>query len=214
MVLWDRSRPVLQSRVNFGRPTIESATNVALTFCLERFRQMPPSPCALPLRRQFFEPPLGTVSSADEIYCPDTTNLGEARPSREIKFPGVAYMKPTRFLMLLALSVLAVPALFGQTQRPLSNADIVHRTTQGFDAALIVKDFQASNTDFDTSPQALINLKSAGVDKSVLEAMLAHNPRNPPAPWKPSVAARQRTPPNHLAAPRPDACLRKGSWLL
>jgi len=88
-------------------------------------------------------------------------------------------MKPTRFLMLLALSILAVPALFGQTQRPLTNADIVNMTTQGFDAALIVKDIQASNTDFDTSPQALINLKSAGVDKSVLEAMLAAQSAKP-----------------------------------
>ncbi len=41
-------------------------------------------------------------------------------------------------------------------------------TTQGFDAALIVKDIQSSSTDFGTSPQALINLKNAGVDKSVL----------------------------------------------
>ena len=52
-------------------------------------------------------------------------------------------------------------------------------TAQGFDAALIVKDIQSSNTDFDTSPQALITLKNAGVDKSVLEAMLAAQSAKP-----------------------------------
>ena len=46
-------------------------------------------------------------------------------------------------------------------------------TTQGFEPTLIVKDIQSSSTEFDTSPQALINLKNAGVDHSVLEAMLA-----------------------------------------
>ncbi len=61
-------------------------------------------------------------------------------------------MKPARFLVRLALTVVAVPASFAQTQKPLSNADIINMTTQGFDAALIVKDIQSSSTDFDTSP--------------------------------------------------------------
>jgi hypothetical protein len=82
-------------------------------------------------------------------------------------------MKPARFLVLLALSVLIVPASFAQTQKPLTNADIINMTTQGFDAALIVKDIESSSTDFDTSTQALITLKNAGVNQSVLEAMLA-----------------------------------------
>lgn len=88
-------------------------------------------------------------------------------------------MKPARFLVLLALTVVAVPASFAQTQKPLVNADVINMTTQGFDAALIVKDIQSSTTDFDTSPQALITLKNAGVDKSVLEAMLAAQSAKP-----------------------------------
>jgi len=88
-------------------------------------------------------------------------------------------MKPLHFLVLLALTVFAVPASFAQTQKPLTNTDIINMTAQGFDAALIVKDIQSSNTDFDTSPQALITLKNAGVDKSVLEAMLAAQSAKP-----------------------------------
>jgi hypothetical protein len=52
-------------------------------------------------------------------------------------------------------------------------------TTQGFEPTLIVKDIQSSSTEFDTSPQALINLKNAGVDHSVLEAMLAAQSAKP-----------------------------------
>src|SRR5271167_809902 len=87
-------------------------------------------------------------------------------------------MKLLRFLVLLALTA-AGPASFAQTQKPLTNADIINMTGQGFDAALIVKDIQSSGTDFDTSPQALITLKNAGVDKSVLEVMLAAGSAKP-----------------------------------
>jgi hypothetical protein len=72
-----------------------------------------------------------------------------------MKFSGAAAMKPFCFLLLLVLNVFAVPASYAQTQNALSNADISNMTTQGFDAALIVKDIQSSSTDFDTSTQAL-----------------------------------------------------------
>ncbi|HVS86613.1 MAG TPA: hypothetical protein VHF01_00175 [Candidatus Acidoferrum sp.] len=82
-------------------------------------------------------------------------------------------MKLHSLLMLLALTVCAVTGSVGQTQKPLTNADIINMTKQGFDPSLIVKDIRSSSTDFDTSPQALIDLKNAGVDKSVMEAMLS-----------------------------------------
>jgi hypothetical protein len=75
--------------------------------------------------------------------------------------------------MVLALNICAVCGSLAQMQKPLTNADIVNMTKQGFDPGLIVKDIQSSATDFDTSPQELINLKNAGVDKSVMEAMLS-----------------------------------------
>ncbi len=84
-----------------------------------------------------------------------------------------------RSLMLLALTICAVCVSLAQTQKPLTNADIVNMTKQGFDPSLIVKDIQSSTTDFDTSPQELINLKNAGVDKSVMEAMLSAQAKKP-----------------------------------
>jgi hypothetical protein len=88
-------------------------------------------------------------------------------------------MKPIGLLVLLAISIAVAPASFTQTQKPLTNADIINMTTQGFDPTLIVKDIQSSSTECDTSPQALINLKNAGVDQSVLEAMLAAQSAKP-----------------------------------
>jgi len=81
-------------------------------------------------------------------------------------------------LIFVAFSVCTVSVALGQTQKPITNADIVSMTKQGFDPSLIVKDIQSSVTDFDTSPQALIDLKNSGVAESVLEAMLAA--KNPP----------------------------------
>jgi hypothetical protein len=76
-------------------------------------------------------------------------------------------------LILLTVTTLTLTGFAGQTQKPITNADIVNMTKQGFDAGLIVRDIQSSKTDFDTSPQALIDLKNAGVEKSVMEAMLS-----------------------------------------
>jgi len=90
-------------------------------------------------------------------------------------------------LIFVAFSVCAVTASLGQTQKPVTNADIVTMTKQGFDPSLIVKDIQSSVTHFDTSPQALIDLKNAGVAESVLEAMLAA--KNPPGAAQPASGA-------------------------
>jgi len=81
--------------------------------------------------------------------------------------------------MLLALSTCAVCGSLGQMQKPLTNADIVNMTKQGFEPSLIVKAIESSGTDFDTSPLELINLKNAGVDKSVMEAMLSAHAKKP-----------------------------------
>ena len=75
-------------------------------------------------------------------------------------------------LALLFFTICAATVSFAQTQKPLTNADILNMTKQGFEPSLIVKEIQSSATDFDTSPQALIDLKNATVDKSVMEAML------------------------------------------
>lgn len=54
-------------------------------------------------------------------------------------------------------------------------------TKQGLDSGLIVKEIQSSATTFDTAPQALIDLKNAGVDNSVIDAMLSAQAQKPTA---------------------------------
>jgi hypothetical protein len=84
-------------------------------------------------------------------------------------------------LILVFLNACAATVSFGQTQKPLSNADVISMTKQSIDPALIVKDIQSSATDFDTSPQSLIDLKNAGVDRSVMDAMLTAQAAKPSA---------------------------------
>src|SRR5580658_9173519 len=123
-----------------------------------------------------------------------------------MKSLGVVLMKPLG-LLVLAIIIAVVPASFTQTQKSLTNADIVNMTAQGFDPTLIVKDIQSSSTDFDTSPQALINLKNAGVDKSVLEAMLAAQSTKPSGTVE---AVRGATPTD---ASQPDCSAKNGCLL-
>jgi len=75
----------------------------------------------------------------------------------------------------------AASVAFGQTQKPLTNADVASMTKQGLDPSLIVKDIESNSSGFDISPQALIDLKNAGVDKSVMDAMLSAQARKPVA---------------------------------
>jgi hypothetical protein len=72
-------------------------------------------------------------------------------------------------------------ATHAQTQKPLTNADVLNMTKQGFDVSLIVKDIQSNPSDFDVSPQALIDLKTAGVSQDVMEAMLSAHAAKPSA---------------------------------
>jgi len=90
-------------------------------------------------------------------------------------------MNCRRLSLLLLGTLLLAFASYAQTQKALTNADIVNMTRQGFEAELIVKDIAANSTDFDVSPQALIELKGAGVSQSVMEAMIAAHAGKPSA---------------------------------
>jgi hypothetical protein len=84
-----------------------------------------------------------------------------------------------------------------QARKPLTNADIVNMTKQGFDPSLIVKAIQTSRTDFDVSAPALVELKTAGVDQSVMEAMLSAQSVKPSAATE---AVQGATPPADATA--------------
>lgn len=57
-------------------------------------------------------------------------------------------------------------------KKVMSNADILLMTKNQFDDDTLVKLIQVSDTDFDTSGEALIDLKNQGVSSAVLRAML------------------------------------------
>jgi hypothetical protein len=88
-------------------------------------------------------------------------------------------MRVRRLAIFIALSIFLVPSVLAQTRKPLTNTDIVDMTKQGFDASLIVKAIQTSETDFDVSAKALVDLKDAGVNQSVMEAMLSAQASKP-----------------------------------
>lgn len=118
--------------------------------------------------------------------------------------------------LALALAGFAVTSSLAQTQKAITNADIINMTKQGFDSALIVKDIQSSATDFDTSPQALIELKNAGVEQSVMEAMLAAQAHKPSGAVEPvrsiSPADGNSAPPMANSDCGPSGCLlREGT---
>ena len=89
---------------------------------------------------------------------------------------------------VFAMLAIAVPMIGAQSQKTLTNADIVEMTKEGFDSNLLVQEIQANEVDFDISPQALINLKNAGVTQSVMQAMLLAQSGKPAASVVPAHA--------------------------
>jgi hypothetical protein len=59
-----------------------------------------------------------------------------------------------------------------QAKTSMTNADVVEMVKAGLPETTIVLAIQQSQTNFDTSPQALILLKKQGVGQKILEAML------------------------------------------
>jgi hypothetical protein len=76
-------------------------------------------------------------------------------------------------ITLIALIFTWSPTAFSQTKKPLSNADILMMTKQGFESPVIFTAIQTNETDFDVSTHALVDLKNSGVARPDLEAMLA-----------------------------------------
>ena len=120
-------------------------------------------------------------------------------------------------LALLAACTLDIPSTVAQTQKPLTNSDIVAMTKQGFEPSLIIKDIESSSTSFDVSPQALIDLKNAGVPQSVIEAMLSAHAKKPSASTEAahgamlSPAAAATDPSKHVCDPDSGCLLRDGT---
>jgi hypothetical protein len=84
-------------------------------------------------------------------------------------------------LAFFAVMLFSAAMVCAQTSKTLTNADILTMTKEGLDSNLIVKEIELSATEFDVSPQAMIDLKNAGVTQSVMEAMLTSQSIKAPA---------------------------------
>lgn len=76
-------------------------------------------------------------------------------------------------LIFLLMFLLVLP-IFAQapTDYALTNADIVKMVKAGLPENIIVREIQASRTNFGTSPSALIELKKQGASEKILGAVL------------------------------------------
>ena len=91
-------------------------------------------------------------------------------------------LKNQRILAAAACFLFAAPACFAQ--QALANADIVKLAKSGLSESIIVQTINASAGQYDTSTDALIALKQAGVSDKEVGAMIAKatNSYSAPAP--------------------------------
>ena len=77
------------------------------------------------------------------------------------------------FLFLGTMAVLAIPTLAqNQATVRLTNSDVVKMMKAGIPESVIVREIQVAEPNFNTTPDALINLKHQHVPDSVLGAIV------------------------------------------
>jgi hypothetical protein len=89
-------------------------------------------------------------------------------------------MYALRLLNLVSFALLAV--VTGRAQEPtrtITNADIINLVRAGIGDSTIILTIQKAPSHFDTSTEALIQLKTAGVSDAVLNVILTASPANP-----------------------------------
>jgi hypothetical protein len=92
----------------------------------------------------------------------------------------------------------------------LGNADIVKLVKAGLSAETIETKIVSSETDFDTSTDALVALAGEGVPDRVIRAMIEHDsPALPPAPPAPMAAPAPPVPPAPPIPPAPRLTSRR-----
>lgn len=92
-------------------------------------------------------------------------------------------MQSTRTVLLgLCLALLALSGPTRAETAPLTNADVIKMLNAGLSPDTVRLTVRSAPSKFDTSPDGLIALKQAGVDESVVEAMIsAQSGGNAPA---------------------------------
>ena len=127
-----------------------------------------------------------------------------------------------RFLLCLTLVLLLLGALHAQEQKTkkiLKNADIVLMTQNHFDDDTLTRLIEISDTDFDVSSDALVDLMRQGVSQNVCRAMLgatrkkrsatlAPNPEPSPTPAPPAPTATNSAAEQAATNPDPNFATR------
>ncbi len=80
-------------------------------------------------------------------------------------------MKSKAISLLLVLLILPLAAA-AQAKKPLTNDDVVKMVVMGFDESTVIKTIRANEANFNTSVEALLELRNGGVSKPILDAML------------------------------------------
>ncbi len=76
------------------------------------------------------------------------------------------------FVSIIFLVVFVFASFLSAQTKPMTNADVVEMVKAGLPESTIILSIQRSTPAFDTSPQALIQLKKDGASQTVLDAIL------------------------------------------
>jgi hypothetical protein len=101
---------------------------------------------------------------------------------------------------LALLGILALAAGHGVAQEVLTNDGVVKMVKAGLPETVIIQKIRTSERKFDTSTDALVRLKSAGVPDKVIEAMMGAPAAGAASPAAPSAAAAGEPVISHVAA--------------
>jgi hypothetical protein len=82
---------------------------------------------------------------------------------------------------LLIVFVGTTGLLAQSTKKPLTNADVIEMVQAGLGESTVLLAIKNSGTNFDTSPQALIEMKKKGVSQNIMNAMLSAGNGSPGA---------------------------------
>ena len=107
--------------------------------------------------------------------------------------------------------ILAAVAILAQENKPITNDDIVQMLYLGFEEETIIKAIQANDTSFDTSIQALLILKDAGLSEKIIAAMLEARASSK-SQRSSTIQQDSKFPHHHKSCHRPRYLVRGNCW--
>lgn len=110
-------------------------------------------------------------------------------------------------ICLVTAGALVTAMAAQQAQKPLSNADVIKMVKGGLPESVIVGAIQSSPAKYDTSPDGLIALHTAGVTQAEMDAIMAASGKGVQPVSQPAAAAAQ--PGAEAAAPVPKGRMPK-----